>query len=86
MLQEAASLTLKELNGYSFWINLSICHALNWTVALAGLGTVWLMCRPTKKDHRVTADTMLKMSRRCEQGKPHAGLRYEEHCQQIEGD
>lgn len=49
VLQEAALQTLKELNGYYFWINLSICHMLNWMVALARLGTGWFLCSPTEK-------------------------------------
>lgn len=52
-LQEAASLALKGINVYSFWINVSISHMLDWTVALAGLGTGWLVCGPPKRDRRV---------------------------------
>lgn len=86
VLQEAASLTIKELNGYGFGINLGICHMLNSIVALARLGTGWLMCGPTKQGRRVIADTVLEMNWLCEQDKLHAGLHCEECSHQIERD
>lgn len=53
VLKEAALPTLKKLNGYYFLINLSICHRLNWMVALARLGTGWFLCSPSEKNCRV---------------------------------
>lgn len=45
------------------------------------------MRSPIKKDQRVTADTMLKMSWCCEQGKLHSRLHYERTIASIfEGD